>query len=124
MHGHVACAHTLLVALAGKNERAFSMLIQNSVAVCGQERRARNIAHSPVTIRRVACRVHSAKERQRWIDVVDSVEASGGKVFIFSARHESGRQLQDFSGVAAILRFGLPELEDTDPAELLAQLQL
>ena len=58
------------------------------------------------------------------MDLVSSVEASGGKVFVFSARHESGKQLLDFSGIAAVLRFGMPELEDTDPAELLARLQL
>lgn len=69
-------------------------------------------------------RVHDAALRKRWVELVESVEASGGKVFIFSARHESGKQLSDLSGVAAVLRFSMPELEDEDPAELMRRLQL
>ena len=72
----------------------------------------------------VPCRVHEAKARRRWAALVESVESAGGDVFIFSARHESGRQLLAFSGVAALLRFGMPELEEADPAELMAQLQI
>lgn len=56
--------------------------------------------------------------------VVEAVEDSGGKVFEFSSRHESGKQLQDFSGVAAILRFPMAELEEEDPAVLLAALEI
>ena len=38
---------------------------------------------------------------------------------IFSAMHLSGEQLNQLSGIAAILRFPLPELEDMEiPAEV------
>ena len=64
--------------------------------------------------------MHDVKARKQWVALVESVEAAGGDVFLFSSRHESGRQLLDISGVAAVLRFGMPELEDADPADLLA----
>jgi eRF1 domain 3 len=82
-------------------------------------------AHMPYTLTYLArCRVHEAAARRRWVALVEGVEAAGGKVFIFSARHVSGRQLLDFSGVAAVLRFGMPELEESDPAELMAAMRI
>jgi protein pelota len=62
--------------------------------------------------------------RRYWVKLVEDVQASGGQVHIFSSRHQSGKQLQDFSGLAAILRFPMPELEEQDPAELLAELHI
>lgn len=56
--------------------------------------------------------------------VVEAVEAAGGAVHEFSSRHESGKQLQDFTGVAAILRFPMPDLEEEEPATLLAALEI
>ena len=56
--------------------------------------------------------------------LVEAVQAGGGQVFVFSTRHQSGKQLQDFTGIAAILRFPMPELEEEDPAELLAKLEV
>lgn len=69
-------------------------------------------------------RVHDVKLRRRWVDLTESVQAVGGKVFIFSARHSSGQQLEQLTGVAAVLRFPMPHLEDEDPAELLARMTL
>ncbi len=48
---------------------------------------------------------------------VDSVKENGGNVHIFSAMHVSGERLSQMSGVAAILRFPLPELEDEEEAD-------
>lgn len=64
------------------------------------------------------------KQRRRWVALVEAVQAAGGAVHEFSARHESGKQLQDFTGIAAILRFPMPDLEEEDPATLLAALEL
>eukprot|EP00892_Ulva_mutabilis_P009042 jgi/Ulvmu1/650/UM010_0021.1 len=69
-------------------------------------------------------RVHDVKARRRWVALVESVQEGGGKVYEFSSRHESGKQLQDFSGIAAVLRFPMPELEEEDPATLLAALEI
>ena len=39
---------------------------------------------------------------------------SGGDALIFSGAHVSGEQLDQLSGIAAILRFPLPDLEDQE----------
>jgi len=50
--------------------------------------------------------------RKQYVGLVDSVRASSGEIRIFSSMHPSGEQLQKLSGVAAILRFPLPDIED------------
>ncbi|XP_051130882.1 protein PELOTA 1 [Andrographis paniculata] len=52
--------------------------------------------------------------RQKYVNLVDSVKASGGTVHIFSSMHTSGEQLTQLTGIAAILRFPLPDLEDIE----------
>ncbi|XP_073314823.1 protein PELOTA 1-like isoform X2 [Primulina huaijiensis] len=52
--------------------------------------------------------------RQRYVNLVDSVKNSGGSVYIFSSMHVSGEQLAQLTGIAAILRFPLPDLEDIE----------
>jgi protein pelota len=57
-------------------------------------------------------------ERRKWVGVVEEVKKSGAEVLIFSSIHESGKQLDQLSGVAAILNFPLPEVEsDEEPAQ-------
>jgi len=50
--------------------------------------------------------------RKRFVQLVDNVRGGGGQVHILSTMHCSGEQLQQLSGVAAILRFPLPELDE------------
>lgn len=50
--------------------------------------------------------------RQRYVKLVEGVRDNGGAVRIFSSLHISGEQLGQLSGVAAILRFPLPEPEE------------
>jgi protein pelota len=52
--------------------------------------------------------------RTKYAALVDEVEAGGGKALVFSGAHSSGEQLNQLTGVAAILRFPLPELEDQE----------
>lgn len=52
--------------------------------------------------------------RQKYIKLVESVKDSGGTVHVFSSMHVSGEQLAQLTGIAAILRFPLPELEDIE----------
>jgi len=48
--------------------------------------------------------------RKRFINLVESVRDNNGDAKIFSSLHVSGEQLSLLSGVAAILRFPLPDL--------------
>lgn len=52
--------------------------------------------------------------RQKYVNLVSSVKDSGGNAYIFSSMHVSGEQLAQLTGIAAILRFPLPDLEDIE----------
>jgi hypothetical protein len=68
----------------------------------------------------VNCRSQNVGERRKWVGVVEEVKSAGGEVLIFSSIHESGKQLDQLTGVAAILNFPLPEIESDEedaPAE-------
>ena len=71
-------------------------------------------------------RCADANARRRWVALVEEVEAGGGVARVFSSAHESGRQLGELTGVAATLRFPLPDLVDADlpPIEGMAGLAI
>ncbi|XP_011494656.1 PREDICTED: protein pelota [Ceratosolen solmsi marchali] len=55
--------------------------------------------------------------RKEYIHLVETVKKSNGDVKIFSSMHISGEQLDLLTGVAAILRFPMPELEEDGSME-------
>lgn len=57
-------------------------------------------------------RSHELATRKRYVRLVESVRDNSGEVKIFSSLHVSGEQLGQLSGVAAILRYPLPDLAD------------
>lgn len=56
--------------------------------------------------------------RQKYTSLVKSVRESGGKALVYSSTHVLAQQLAQLTGVAAILRFPLPDLEDMDDVNL------
>ena len=52
--------------------------------------------------------------RRRYVALTESVKALGGKVFIFSSMHVSGAQLDKYTGIAATLRFPVPDWDDDE----------
>ncbi|DAZ99217.1 TPA: hypothetical protein N0F65_008084 [Lagenidium giganteum] len=54
--------------------------------------------------------------RRKYVDLVESVRDNGGNVRLFSSLHVSGQKLGQISGVAAILRFPMPEIDDGEDA--------
>uniref|UniRef100_A0A5K4FDV2 Protein pelota homolog n=1 Tax=Schistosoma mansoni TaxID=6183 RepID=A0A5K4FDV2_SCHMA len=54
-------------------------------------------------------RSRNLNERKQYVELVDQVKDNQGIVRIFSSLHVSGEQLNQLSGVAAILRFPIPE---------------
>lgn len=52
--------------------------------------------------------------RKKYVQLVESVRENGGKTYIFSSLHVSGQQLNQLSGVAAILRYPLPDLDQME----------
>ncbi|KAG2453121.1 hypothetical protein HYH02_002451 [Chlamydomonas schloesseri] len=64
-------------------------------------------------------RINHVEKRRKYAELVEGVREAGGEALVFSAMHVSGEQLNQLSGIAAILRFPLPELEDMEiPAEV------
>uniref|UniRef100_A0A7E4ZT75 ERF1_1 domain-containing protein n=1 Tax=Panagrellus redivivus TaxID=6233 RepID=A0A7E4ZT75_PANRE len=57
-------------------------------------------------------RSNDVKERKKYNDFVEDVKLNKGKVLLFSSLHPSGEQLNMMTGIAAILRYPLLELED------------
>lgn len=59
-------------------------------------------------------RSSNVKTRREYVNLVEGVRANGGHVYVFSSMHVSGQQLQQVSGVAAILRYPLPDLDELE----------
>ena len=55
--------------------------------------------------------------RKKYVALVESVREHGGACHIFSSLHVSGEQLKQLSGIAAILRYPVPELDVGDESE-------
>lgn len=56
-------------------------------------------------------RASDVPTRQKYAQLAEGVRESGGQVLVFSDMHISGQQLQQLSGIAALLHYPLPELE-------------
>lgn len=52
--------------------------------------------------------------RKKYVKLVDDVRGGGSKVHIFSAAHASGEHLNLLTGIAALLRYPMPQLEDME----------
>ncbi|KAJ8519368.1 hypothetical protein ONZ45_g3650 [Pleurotus djamor] len=65
--------------------------------------------------------------RKRYVELVEAVQQKGGEVLIFSSMHESGQQLNQLTGIAAILTFPLDvevvEAEEKEAADQRKQLE-
>ncbi|XP_050344770.1 protein pelota isoform X1 [Nymphalis io] len=59
-------------------------------------------------------RCQDIQKRKEYVSIVDSSRENGSDVRIFSSMHVSGEQLDQLTGIAAILRFPMPELEESD----------
>ncbi|CDK24309.1 unnamed protein product [Kuraishia capsulata CBS 1993] len=54
------------------------------------------------------------KIRRHYVQMVESVQNQGGSVEIFSSLHDSGKQLDQLSGVAVILNYPVPDLDEDE----------
>lgn len=79
----------------GHVERANEMGAIETLLVTDELFRSRNIA-----------------TRKRYVRLVENVRDNNGDVKIFSSMHVSGEQLGQLSGVAALLRYPLPDIVD------------
>lgn len=59
----------------------------------------------------------SVSQRRTYVELVETVKSAGGDVVIMSSLHVSGEQLSKLCGVAALLRYSVPLLEEEEEAE-------
>ncbi|CEG64128.1 Putative Translation factor pelota [Rhizopus microsporus] len=52
--------------------------------------------------------------RKKYVALVEQVRAQNGNVYVFSSMHASGEQLNQLTGVAAILNFPMPDIDEED----------
>ena len=62
-------------------------------------------------------RTKDFKKRRIYNDISEEVKRFKGKVVIFSSLHPSGQKLDNITGIAAILRFEVPSLEEEEEEE-------
>lgn len=73
-----------------------------------------SIPHKTLLISDKLFRVADVPRRAAYVKLVEEVKQGGGTVHVFSSMHVSGEQLNQLTGIAAVLRFPLPELEDEE----------
>ncbi|KIY74170.1 hypothetical protein CYLTODRAFT_341040 [Cylindrobasidium torrendii FP15055 ss-10] len=73
-------------------------------------------------------RAANPTERKMYVALVEAVQQKGAEVVIFSSMHESGQQLNQLTGIAAILTFPLDievvEAEEREAKEAEAELEV
>jgi len=57
------------------------------------------------------------KQRTLYVNLVEKCKEMGARVHIFSSAHQSGKQLGQLSGIAAILRFPCPDILEIEIEE-------
>ncbi|KAI9584004.1 protein pelota [Glossina fuscipes] len=99
-------------------EQFYTMLqCEPSKAFYGKKhvlRAAESMAIETLMISDNLFRCQDVNQRKEYVKLVENVRDAGGDVKIFSSMHISGEQLTQLTGIAAILRFPMPELEDSD----------
>jgi len=108
--GEVKCLESFFETLQSEPDKAFYGLAHVEKANESQAIETLLICDS-------LFRASTVAMRKRYVDLVESVKESNGEVKIFSSLHVSGEQLAQVTGIAAILRFPMPELEDTANTE-------
>lgn len=52
--------------------------------------------------------------RKFYIDLTERVKHTNGEVFIFSSLHDSGKELDQLTGIAVLLNYPVPDLDESD----------
>lgn len=59
-------------------------------------------------------RCNDVAQRKMYVELVDTVRDFGGDVKMFSSLHPSGEQLDQLTGIAALLRYPMDDIEEND----------
>jgi len=72
------------------------------------------LAVAELLITDTLCRSSDFAQRTKFVQLIDSVRKNGGRVFQFSSLHCTGEQLNLYTGIAATLRFPLPDIAEEE----------
>lgn len=78
------------------------------------ETSAKQQAISELFISDATLRKHRIADRHKIIEIIKSVKENGGNVTTLSSIHMAGERLNQLSGIAALLRFPVYDLEDNE----------
>ena len=78
------------------------------------ETSAKQQAISSLFISDSTLRKHRIAERQKIIEIIKSVKENGGTVSTLSSLHVAGERLNQLSGIAALLRFPIYDLQENE----------
>ena len=62
-------------------------------------------------------RAKNTEQRKFYVDLHDSAQRNGINVVVFGSMSPSGQRLNNLTGIAAILRFVLPQLDEMVEAD-------
>ncbi|KAI4982598.1 hypothetical protein ZWY2020_023090 [Hordeum vulgare] len=96
----------------------FAMIAKDSARACYGPKHV-EVAHERLAIQTLLLtdtwfRNPDVAARRKCVDLAESVAKVGGKVRVFSSMHVSGNQLDQLTGIAAVLRFPMPDLDDIE----------
>ena len=102
----------------GALEKFFEMLSNDTDRVCyGPMAVKYALGENAIETMLVSDKLFRAKvagTRTSYVRLVEDAKKSGAEVFHFSSMHPSGERLNNLTGIAAILRFPMPELDELD----------
>jgi protein pelota len=81
------------------------------------ETSARQQAVQSLFISDSTLRKHKVSDREKIIEIIKSVKQNGGTVSTLSSIHVAGERLNQLSGIAALLRFPIYDLQENDEDE-------
>lgn len=70
------------------------------------------ISHLLITDTLMRC--DDLTQRKRYLAIVENIEQTGGKAMVFSSFHSSGEELDKLTGLACILKYPLPDLDELE----------
>ncbi|KQJ90546.1 protein PELOTA 1 [Brachypodium distachyon] len=109
---------TRLAQEAPAMEEFFAMITRDSDRACYGPKHV-EVAHERLAIQTLLLtdtlfRNPDVAARRKCVDLAEAVKKHGGTVRVFSSMHHSGNQLEQLTGIADILRFPRPELDEID----------
>ncbi|XP_037451001.1 protein PELOTA 2-like [Triticum dicoccoides] len=96
----------------------FAMIAKDSARACYGPKHV-EVAHERLAIQTLLLtdtwfRNPDVAARRKCVDLAESVKKIGGNVRVLSSMHVSGNQLEQLTGIAAVLRFPMPDLDDIE----------